>query len=351
MNTQERVQELRRTFAAPGADTVQLLCERHLESDVAFTVVDADLGFNDVTYGELSVKSLQFAAALASLGIQRGDRVATLMGTSVELVVALLGIWRLGAVDVPLFTAFAPDAISSRLRASTAKLVICDAEQRSKLVPPGHVPNDASTPVIVAHGEAFGYDSSFAEMVQGRGAFSFLNADDGSLAAGGSVAIGGDGVLVERFTSEPTSSTRSVPLLLQSVASFASYQELALDVRDEDVFFNVADPDDAYGLYFALLGPMACGTRSIIVAAELSPAILWSVLHKFKVTNFAAESTVYLALRAASEPGSSARLRRASSVGVPLTPDVMEWGQESFGVEIKEHCGHAELGMSLEGQE
>lgn len=351
MNAQERIQELRHSFAAPGADTVQLLCERHPEGDVAFTVVDADLGFNDVTYGELSVKSRQFAAALASLGIQRGDRVATLMGTSVELVVALLGIWRLGAVDVPLLTAFAPDAISARLRASTAKLVICDADQRSKLVPAGHVPNDASTPVVVAHGEAFGYDSSFAEMVLGRGAFSFLTADDGSLATGGSVAVGGDGVLVELFTSEPASSARAVPLPLRSVASFVSYQEFALDVRDEDVFFNVADPGCAYGLYFALMGPLAGGTRSIIVAAAPSPAIIWSVLQKFKVTNFAAESTVYTALRAGSEPGASARLRRASSVGVPLTPDVIEWGKESFGVEIVEHYGYAGLGMSLEGQE
>ncbi|MFE4414916.1 AMP-binding protein [Streptomyces sp. NPDC056821] len=44
------------------------------------------------------------------------------MGKSVDLVVALLGIWRRGAVHVPLFTAFGPPAIAMRLEASAAKV-------------------------------------------------------------------------------------------------------------------------------------------------------------------------------------------------------------------------------------
>ena len=69
------------------------------------------------------------------MGVGPGDAVATLMGKSAELVVALLGIWRRGAVHVPLFTAFAPAAISFRLARSGAMVVVADEDQRALHTP------------------------------------------------------------------------------------------------------------------------------------------------------------------------------------------------------------------------
>ncbi len=330
-----RVQELLDLFAVPGANAAELLCDRHPAGDIAVTVIDADLGFQDISYGELREKSMQFAAALSSLGIRRGDHVATLMGKSAELVIALVGMWRLGAVDVPLFTAFAHDAIAYRLQASGARLVICDADQRRKLVPPGEIPTDASTPVIVARGEAYGYDHSFAELL----ASTDVTYD------GGSVAVGGDGALVQLFTSGTTGSPKGVPIPLRAVASFVGYHRFGLDVRETDVFWNMADPGWAYGLYFALLGPLAAGNRSLLLSAGFSAELTWAVMSKFGVTNFAAAPTVYRSLRAGSQSGQAHRLRRASSAGEPLTPDVIAWGRTAFGLEVRDHYGQTELGM------
>ncbi len=347
-----RVQELLDTFAVPGANAAQLLCDRHPATDTAFTVIAADLEFKDISYGELRQKSTQFAAALRDLGVKRGDHIATLMAKSAELVIALLGIWRLGAVNVPLFTAFAHDAIEFRLQASGASLVITDSDQRNKLLPPGEVPTDASRPVVVARGEAFGYDHAFTEMVSGTGAFT----GSGSTRETGraskeeshdveSVAVGGDGSLVQLFTSGTTGSPKGVSIPLNAVASFVGYHRFGLDVRDDDVFWNVADPGWAYGLYFALLAPMAAGHRSLLLSAGFSPELMWSVLEKFEVSNFAAAPTVYRSLRAGSTPERSHLLRRASSAGEPLTPDVIAWGRDAFGVEVRDHYGQTELGM------
>jgi acetyl-CoA synthetase len=66
--------------------------------DIAFTIIEPDLSSRDLTYGELRERSARFAAALAGLGVEPGDAVATLTGKSADLVVALLGIWRRGAV-------------------------------------------------------------------------------------------------------------------------------------------------------------------------------------------------------------------------------------------------------------
>src|SRR5699024_2357928 len=82
-------------------------------------------------------RSERGAAALAELGVGAGDAVATLMGKSADLVCTLLSIWRLGAVHVPLFTAFAWPAIELRLTGSDAVVIVTDPGQRSKIEDPG----------------------------------------------------------------------------------------------------------------------------------------------------------------------------------------------------------------------
>lgn len=95
------------TFGAADADAAWLLCDRHDPDAIAFTLVEADLAGRDLSFGELANRSRRMAAVLAAHGVQAGDRVAVLMGKRIELVVTLMAIWRLGAVHVPLFTAFA----------------------------------------------------------------------------------------------------------------------------------------------------------------------------------------------------------------------------------------------------
>ncbi|HEY6315867.1 MAG TPA: AMP-binding protein [Streptosporangiaceae bacterium] len=141
-----------------------LLCDRHRDEAVAFTVVEPDLSDRDLTFGELGELSARFAAGLAGLGVGRGDAVATLMGKSAELVVALLGIWRRGAVHVPLFTAFAPAAIAFRLARSGAAVVVAGEDQRAKLEPGSDMPADPPWR-IVSGGRSRPGDVPLAEMM------------------------------------------------------------------------------------------------------------------------------------------------------------------------------------------
>jgi len=108
ISPQERVEQLLASYDDPHASVAALLCDRHPGDAIAYTVVDPDLTTRVLAYGELKELSQRFASALADLGVRPGDRVATLLGKTVEHLVALVGIWRLGAVQVPLFTAFAP---------------------------------------------------------------------------------------------------------------------------------------------------------------------------------------------------------------------------------------------------
>ncbi|NLV78571.1 MAG: AMP-binding protein [Rhodococcus sp.] len=334
-DTATRVKELLDRFDTPDASAARLLCDDHPADAVAFTVVDADLTATDLTYGELAERSARFAAALAELGVEPGDHVATLMGKSADLVVALLGIWRRGAVHVPLFTAFAPPAIAFRLRSSGAKVVVADGDQVAKLAPGEDIPEDAPWQIVVA-GDGGGVGLDFAGLLASHA------ADDPRAAA---VPVGGAGGLVQLFTSGTTGTPKGVPVPVKALASFQAYLEFGLDVRDDDVFWNAADPGWAYGLYYALLGPMAAGRRSILLHAGFSPALTWQVLERFGVTNFAAAPTVYRALRADTAGHPPIRLRRASSAGEPLTPDVLAWSRDTLGVVVRDQYGQTEHGM------
>ena len=135
-----RVAGLAAGYGSPDASPGVLLCDRHRAGAVAFTVVEPDLSYRDLTFGELRELSAAVRRRARGLGVGPGDAVATLMGKSAELVVALLGIWRRGAVHVPLFTAFAPPAIAFRLAGSGAKVVVADEDQRARLDPVGGMP-------------------------------------------------------------------------------------------------------------------------------------------------------------------------------------------------------------------
>ncbi|QWF80026.1 AMP-binding protein [Amycolatopsis sp. CA-230715] len=319
--------DLLATYGAADANATDLLCRRHPADAVAFTVVDADLGHRDLTYGELDAASGRFAARLAADGVRAGDRVATLMGKSAELVVAVLAIWRLGAVQVPLFTAFAPPAIALRVTGNGTVAVLVDPGQRAKLDEIA----DARWKTLTT-GEDFSLDD--------------LLADEG--AAPEPVAIGGDGTLIELFTSGTTGSPKGVPVPLRGLAGLHSYQHFALDHAEDDVFWNAADPGWAYGLYYAILGPLATGRRSILLRAGFSPELTWRVLAEFGVTNFTAGPTVYRALRNAEVPvPQGLRLRHCSSAGEPLTPDVITWAEATLGLPVRDHYGQTETGMTV----
>lgn len=253
------------------------------------------------------------------------------MGTGEDYLVALLATWRLGAVHVPLFTAFAPPAVEMRLAASGAKLVICDAAQRAKL---DRVQEEMpGLRVAVSDAAPQGGDLSLAA-IEASGAPGFP-AHVG----------GGDGAVIQIYTSGTTGKPKGVAVPLRALAGFQAYGEFGLGLTPEDVFWNAADPGWAYGLCFGVITALATGVRSVMHTDKFSPEGTWAVLREEGVTNFTAAPTIYRSLRAAGPAPEGLALRRASSAGEPLTPDVNQWAPGALGVEVHDHFGQTEAGM------
>jgi acetyl-CoA synthetase len=78
----------------------------------------------DYSYAELLELSNRFANLLQDLGIGEGERVFTLLGPVLELYVAALSTLRNGSVFSPLFSAFGPEPVRTRMTIGEAKVLV-----------------------------------------------------------------------------------------------------------------------------------------------------------------------------------------------------------------------------------
>lgn len=338
MTTTEPVRALERWMAAyggPDAAVATLLCDRHRYSDPALTVVRPGVSTRTYSYAGLGDMSGRFARVLSGLGIGVGDRVATLLPRGVEVVAAALGIWRLGAVHVPLSTALGTAGIGYRLENSGARVVVTDSVNRFKLHTSEDVPADAGRRIVTVGGGPLG-DVDF---------WSAVDAACDPVA--GAAAVGGSAPFVQLYTSGTTGNPKPVAVPVKALASFEAYLKFGLDLRADDIYWNAADPGWAYGLYYAVVGPLLVGMRTILLAASFDAELAYRVLRDQEVTNFAATPTGYRALMAAAGRVdlSGLRLRALASSGEPLGADLVDWADARLGLPIRDHYGQTETGM------
>jgi len=328
-------------YAGEGVSVAHLLCDRHARTpDKVALFYESALGESaKFTFAELRELSSKLAGFLQALGVQKGDRVAVMLPKTPELVIAALAVWRLGAVYLPLFTAFGPDAISYRLQDSKARLVITDANNRNKLADIGADGIGSIDVITVAGPRGTGIE---------KGDYSFWHELENGKSLANPVSVCGDDLMILLYTSGTTGNPKGVEIPVKALASFEAYMRFGLDLREDDMYWNLADPGWAYGLYYNLMGPLLMGKATLFYNAPFSPLGTYKILEKYRVTNLAAAPTAYRAIIAAGDDlARRARLslRVASSAGEPLNPKVIAWTKEMWGVPVYDHYGQTELGM------
>ena len=287
-----------------------------------------------VTYQQLQRDSARFANLLKARGIGKGDIVAGLLPRTPELLSVILGTWRAGAIYQPLFTAFGPAAIESRVTAvggSQAKLIVADEIQAPKLK---DLPN--CPPVLVDDRARGGGDFS-AEMAMRSEVFA-------------PVMLTGDDPFVMLFTSGTTGKPKGVVYPLKNLLAFHVYARDGLDLKNGDSYWCVADPGWAYGLICTIVGPLMQGATTRMHEAAFTVEGALRIIKEEGVTNLAAAPTAYRLLKAAGEAAMApikGQLRVASSAGEPLNEEVVKWAQHGLGVALRDHYGQTEMGMCV----
>lgn len=317
-----------------GVNACVECCDRHATPGrIALLWEGKDGRSASYTFAQLKELSGRFANFLKERGVQPGDRVAGLLPRTPELLVAILGTWRAGAVYQPLFTAFGSKSIEYRVAASEAKLIVTDADNRHKLQ---EVPD--CPPIMTVADETAAGDFNFrAEMERQPAEFApvMRKADD---------------AFIMLFTSGTTGPAKGVAVPLRAMLAFYVYTRYAMDVRPEDAFWNIADPGWAYGLYYCVTGPMLMGHAITFYEGSFTVESTYRIIDKYKITNLAGSPTAYRLLIAGGAEAAApvkGRLRVVSSAGEPLNPEVIRWFGEHLACPINDHYGQTETGMVL----
>jgi acetyl-CoA synthetase len=306
-------------------------CDRHPADRVALMWEGQDGSSRRLTFGDLRAQSARFANLLVSLGVRPGDCVAGLLPRRPELLVTILGTWRAGAVYQPLFTAFGPKAIEHRVALARTKLIVTDGANRHKLDTVANRP-----PVAVIDGAAEAGDIDFDAALAGMDeAFE-------------PVLRTGDDAFLMMFTSGTTGTAKPVRVPLRAIVAFVGYMRHACDLRPDDIYWNIADPGWAYGLYYAVTGALAMGHQTTFYDGPFTAESTYRLIDRLGVTNLAGAPTAFRLLLAAGPEAARAvkgRLRVVSSAGEPLNPEVIRWFGQHLDVTIHDHYGQTELGM------
>lgn len=321
-----------------GLNVCSEICDRYADDEarVGLRYERADGRSGEMTFAELKRRSAQFAGFLKSRGIGKGDRVACLLGRTPELMICVLGALRVGAVYQPLFTAFGSGAIEYRLGKAGTKLIVTNPEQWPKLADVNDLPE---TMLVAEEGAAADTEANH----------SFWPALEQQSDEFEPVLIGPEEPFLQMFTSGTTGKSKGVTVPAKALPAFWMYMRYAIGLRQDDNFWNVADPGWAYGLYYAVVGPLLLGCTTHFNEAGFTADNTLEFLRKYNITNLAAAPTAYRLLKAndslvADFPGIN--LRVASSAGEPLNPEVIGWVKRRFDCTVCDHYGQTETGMT-----
>ena len=304
---------------------------RHIRPDRSVSLID---------FARLKLLTDKYANALAGLGLEPGDRAARLLGRLPETYVGFFGAWKAGLVDVPLYTAFGPEAVAYRLADSGARVLLTDRENLAKLDSIKDGLKDLKIIVV---------DREDDETDPGPGiGFNQLLAEAPADPVGPMTTLDSPAILV--YTSGTTGPPKGTEIRHRGIISVLPYAQHCLDVRIDDVYWGFADPGWTYGLLSAGSAILVGGGSLVVFEPRFTAEDWYKTLIDLKVTNFTAAPTAFRAIMAAgSEPAARYRpkLRYLSSAGEPLNPEGIHWFEKHFGLPVRDMYGITEVSMVI----
>jgi len=285
------------------------------------------------SYRELSELSGRFAAALAGLGIGKGERVFTLLGRTPELFVTALGTWKRGAVLTPLFSAFGPEPILARMQIAEPSVLVTTKRHYDRKI----APSRAELPFL-----------KHIILVDGSGADGFQSLIEHAATDLPITQTTAEDLALVHFTSGTTGRPKGAMHVHGAILAHHVTARLALDLRPGDVYWCTADPGWVTGTSYGIIGPLSVGCTIIADEGEFDAARWYTILAEQKVSVwYTAPTAIRMLMRAGADlPRRFDRtnLRFIASVGEPLNPEAVKWGQRVLGLPIHDNWWQTETG-------
>ena len=339
------------TWFSDGELNVSVNClDRHVDAGhgakVAFHFEGEPGDTRSITYAELLDEVQRLGAALKSLGVKRGDRVAIYLPMIPEAAVAMLACTRIGAVHSVVFGGFSSDSLRDRILDTGATCVITADAGNRKGAPSVLKPNvDAAlvdcptvTNVVVVDrcgtGPAMtpGRDLWYHDLLRTYG--------EGTLCEPESMHA--EDLLFILYTSGTTAKPKGIMHTTGGYLTQVCFtHKYVFDLHpDTDVYWCSADVGWVTGHSYVVFGPLANGATSVMYEGTPdSPAKdrWWAIIEKYRVSIFYTAPTAIRACMkwGVAEPAKHdlTSLRILGSVGEPINPEAWIWYHVNIGAQ------------------
>jgi acetyl-CoA synthetase len=298
----------------------------------------------DISYAQLRELTNRFANVLAGLGLAAGDRVFLLAGRIPELYLALLGALKHRCVVTPMFSAFGPEPIATRMTIGAARVLVTTESLYRRKVAGIRKDLAALEHVLLVRDEAGApQDSGLPEGTLDLA--QLMAAADPDYEIG---ATDPQAPALLHFTSGTTGKPKGALHVHEAVVAHHATGRLALDFHEDDVFWCTADPGWVTGTSYGIVAPLAHGITQVIDEADFDAERWYEILAREKVSVwYTAPTAVRMMMRAGGEAArrrAYPALRFIASVGEPLNPQAVTWGVEAFGLPIHDNWWQTETG-------
>jgi acetyl-CoA synthetase len=336
-------------------------CDRWARGDARLALIfeAADGSVQRFSFDELRQLSNRLANGWRRAGLAVGDRVAILLPQAPETGIAHLAAYKSGAVAVPLFTLFGPEALQYRLADSGARILVTDAGGLAKVRPlldrlpaleriyciDGTPPADApeqrgSAPTAPGAGAP----SSPAAILPLQAA---MEAESDEFAP---VDTAAEDPAVIIYTSGTTGKPKGVLHAHRVLLGHLPGVEMSHGTfpQEGDVIWTPADWAWIGGLLDVLLPAWHHGVPVLARRfAKFDAEAAFDLMSRHRVTCTFLPPTALRMLRLVQSPRSRwpLALRSAASGGEPLGRELLEWGQRELGLTLHEFYGQTECNM------
>jgi len=267
----------------------------------------------------------RWASALTSLGVGAGDRVAVQADKSIELVLLYLATLRIGAVYVPLNTAYRVAEIGYFLGDAEPAIFVCDPSAA-----------DACIGLGGSIGSLWTLDQG------GGGTLADIVAAGGGQAPPASAGPADLAAIV--YTSGTTGRSKGAMITHRNLLANAQALIAAWRIEPDDTLLHMLPLYHIHGLFVALNTMLLAGGRTDLVAGFDSDAAITGFA---RATIFMGVPTYYTRLL------SDARLTLQATEGIrlfvcgsaPLTPATFDAFAARTGHVILERYGMSECGI------
>jgi acetyl-CoA synthetase len=333
-------------FDADHINIAHIAVDTHLKTDrrdKKALIWESQKGeVEEYTFADLSRLSNKFANVLIKeIGVNKGDRIFFFMERIPEIFIGILGALKAGAVIGPLFSAFGPDAVKDRLVDSRARVLVTSPALKKKVAEIFPDLPHLEKIVIVNRGnvEIESDDLSY------ESAMEWASEDFET------VSTSKDDYAIMHYTSGTTGKPKGAVHAHQAVVGHYATAKYVLDLQPDDIYWCTADPGWVTGTSYGMFGPWSNGITQVVYEGAFSARRWYGFLEKWQVTVwYTAPTAIRMIMRAGDDlPGqfNLDSLRHMCSVGEPLNPEAIMWGQRVLNKLFHDNWWQTETGSIM----